>query len=29
MGDHVRREMIVRITSVIRQNPAYRPLLTQ
>jgi hypothetical protein len=25
MGDHVRREMIVRITQVIRQNPAYRP----
>jgi hypothetical protein len=25
MGDHVRREMIVRITRVTRQNPAYRP----
>ena len=25
MGDHVRREMIVRITRVVRQNPAYRP----
>jgi len=25
MGDHVRREMIVRIARVIRQNPAYRP----
>lgn len=25
MGDHARREMIVRITKVIRQNPAYRP----
>jgi len=25
MGDHVRREMIVRITQVVRQNPAYRP----
>jgi hypothetical protein len=25
MGDHARREMIVRITRVIRQNPAYRP----
>ena len=26
MGDHVRREMIVRITQVVRQNPAYRPI---
>jgi hypothetical protein len=26
MGDRVRREMIVRITQVIRQNPAYRPI---
>jgi len=25
MGDHARREMIVRITQVVRQNPAYRP----
>jgi hypothetical protein len=25
MGDHVRREMIVRVTRVTRQNPAYRP----
>ena len=25
MGDHARREMIVRITKVVRQNPAYRP----
>ena len=25
MGDHARREMIVRITRVVRQNPAYRP----
>ena len=25
MGDHTRREMIVRITRVVRQNPAYRP----
>jgi len=25
MGDHARREMIVRITRVTRQNPAYRP----
>ena len=25
MGDHALREMIVRITQVIRQNPAYRP----
>lgn len=25
MGDHARREMIVRIAQVIRQNPAYRP----
>ena len=25
MGDHVRREMIVRVTRVARQNPAYRP----
>src|SRR5207253_6595598 len=24
MGNHARREMIVRITRVIRQNPAYR-----
>ena len=24
MGDHARREMIVRITRVVRQNPAYR-----
>src|SRR5437667_8718730 len=28
MGDHVRREMIVRITKVLRQNPAYRPFAT-
>jgi hypothetical protein len=26
MGDHVRREMIVRVTRVARQNPAYRPI---
>ncbi|MEA2763019.1 MAG: hypothetical protein QOD47_2303, partial [Gemmatimonadaceae bacterium] len=26
MGDHARREMIVRITCVIRQDPAYRPI---
>jgi hypothetical protein len=26
MGDHARREMIVRTTQVIRQNPAYRPI---
>jgi sRNA-binding protein len=26
MGDHARREMIVRVTQVTRQNPAYRPL---
>ena len=26
MGDHARREMIVRIAQVIRQNPAYRPI---
>jgi len=25
MGDHARREMIVRIAKTIRQNPAYRP----
>jgi len=25
VGDHVRREMIVRSTKVFRQNPAYRP----
>jgi hypothetical protein len=25
MGDRARREMIVRITRVTRQNPAYRP----
>ena len=25
MGDHARRKMIVRITRVVRQNPAYRP----
>jgi hypothetical protein len=25
MGDHARREMIVRVTEVTRQNPAYRP----
>ncbi len=25
MGDRARREMIVRIAQVIRQNPAYRP----
>ena len=25
MGDHARREMIVRVTQVTRQNPAYRP----
>jgi hypothetical protein len=25
MGDHARREMIVRVTKVTRQNPAYRP----
>jgi hypothetical protein len=25
MGNHARREMIVRITKVLRQNPAYRP----
>jgi hypothetical protein len=25
MGDHARREMIVRVTKVARQNPAYRP----
>lgn len=25
VGDHVRREMIVRSTQVFRQNPAYRP----
>ena len=26
MGDHARREMIVRNTRVNRQNPAYRPI---
>lgn len=26
MGDHARREMIVRITHVVRQDPAYRPV---
>ena len=26
MGDHARREMIVRTTQVVRQNPAYRPI---
>ena len=26
MGDHARREMIVRATKVARQNPAYRPI---
>jgi hypothetical protein len=26
MGDHARREMIVRITHVVRQDPAYRPI---
>jgi hypothetical protein len=26
MGDHARREMIVRNTQVDRQNPAYRPI---
>jgi hypothetical protein len=26
MGDHARREMIVRTTKVTRQNPAYRPI---
>ena len=26
MGDHARREMIVRTTQVDRQNPAYRPI---
>jgi hypothetical protein len=26
MGDHARREMIVRATQVARQNPAYRPV---
>ena len=26
MGDHVSREMIARITKVVRQNPAYRPV---
>ncbi len=26
MGDHARREMIVRATRVARQNPAYRPI---
>jgi hypothetical protein len=25
MGDYARREMIVRVTQVARQNPAYRP----
>jgi sRNA-binding protein len=25
MGDHARREMIVRVAKVARQNPAYRP----
>jgi hypothetical protein len=25
MGDHARREMIVRVMQVARQNPAYRP----
>ena len=29
MGDHARRKMIVRITKVIRQNPAYRPSALQ
>lgn len=29
MGDHARRKMIVRITQVIRQNPAYRPSALQ
>lgn len=29
MGDHVRRKMIARITQVIRQNPAYRPVAHQ
>lgn len=28
MGDHARREMIVRTTQVARQNPAYRPIAT-
>ena len=28
MGDHVSREMIARITYVIRQNPAYRPIVS-
>jgi hypothetical protein len=26
MGDHARREMIVRAPQVARQNPAYRPI---
>ena len=26
MGDHARREMIVRTTYVVRQDPAYRPV---
>ena len=26
MGDYARREMIVRITYVVRQDPAYRPV---
>ena len=26
MGDHAPREMIIRVTRVIRQNPAYRPI---
>jgi hypothetical protein len=27
MGDHIRREMIVRMLSEVRQNPAYRPIV--
>jgi hypothetical protein len=27
MGDHIRREMIVRMLSQVRQNPAYRPIV--
>jgi hypothetical protein len=27
MGDHARREMIVRIARAIRQNPAYRLII--
>jgi hypothetical protein len=29
MGDHARREMIVRIAKAVRQNPAYRPFANE